>query len=328
MPSEAAVALDAVEAAEMSARQADYIPHVVAATPVKAPSTIGAKSDVVPAPTQSSSVAQASAHTIGTTDAKPGATQATEEEILQDNKTVRSGIVFKLDQEERRRENAERAARLKEELGTEPITGIEDRLAYRFIKRAFDIVFSAAVLVLFCWLFAIIAIAIKIDDPKGPIIFKQQRVGKNGKTFNMYKFRTMCVDAEEKLASLRELNEKTGPVFKIAEDPRVTRVGKWLRKTSADEFMQFANVLAGQMSIVGPRPALPSEVATYNDYQRQRLLVKPGLTCYWQTRMNRDSISFDEWVDLDLLYIRKCNVWADFKLIIQTIGVVLTAQGS
>ena len=309
MPSEAAVVLDAVEAAEMCARSTDYAMH--AAAPAKSP------------------VAQASAHTSDATQAHAsGAAQATEEETLQDNKTVRSGIVFKLDQEERRRENAERAARLKEELGTEPLTGIEDRLAYRFVKRAFDIVFSAAVLVLFCWLFEIIAIAIKIDDPKGPIIFKQQRVGKNGKTFNMYKFRTMCVDAEEKLASLRELNEKTGPVFKIAEDPRVTRVGKWLRKTSADEFMQFANVLAGQMSIVGPRPALPSEVATYNDYQRQRLIVKPGLTCYWQTRVNRDAISFDEWVDLDLLYIRKCNVWADIKLIIQTIGVVLTAQGS
>ncbi len=309
MSSEAAVALDATEAAEMSAHSVDYMAHVAASAPAKA-----------------------SAHTSGTTQAHTASvSKATEEEALQDpqdNKIVRSGIVFKLDQEERRRENAERAARLKEELGTEPITGIEDRLAYRFIKRAFDIVFSAAVLVLFCWLFAIIAIAIKIDDPKGPIIFKQQRVGKNGKTFNMYKFRTMCVDAEEKLASLRELNEKTGPVFKIADDPRVTRVGKWLRKTSADEFMQFANVLAGQMSIVGPRPALPSEVATYNDYQRQRLIVKPGLTCYWQTRVNRDAISFDEWVDLDLLYIRKCNVWTDFKLIIQTIGVVLTAQGS
>ena len=176
----------------------------------------------------------------------------------------------------------------------------KSRLGYRFTKRAFDIVFSAFVLVSFSWLFVIVAIAIKIDDPKGPVFFKQKRVGKDGKEFNMYKFRSMCVDAEEKLAELRELNEKTGPVFKIAEDPRITRVGKWLRKLSLDELPQFINVLRSDMSIVGPRPALPAEVATYDDYQRQRLLVKPGMTCYWQTRRNRDSITFDEWVDLDL----------------------------
>ena len=256
------------------------------------------------------------------------AAETMEEETLQERKTVRSGIILKLDQDGRRSERSERAAKIKEQLGTEPLTGIEGRLAYRFIKRTFDIVFSLAVLILFCWLFAIIAIAIKIDDPKGPIIFKQERVGKNGKTFNMYKFRSMCVDAEAKLADLRELNEKTGPVFKMAEDPRVTRVGKWLRKLSVDELPQFVNVLKSDMSIVGPRPALAAEVATYNDYQRQRLLVKPGMTCYWQTRMNRDAITFDEWVDLDLLYIEKCSVGTDLKLVIQTIGVVLTAQGS
>lgn len=116
----------------------------------------------------------------------------------------------------------------------------------------------------------------------------------------MYKFRSMCVDAEAKLAELRELNEKTGPVFKIADDPRITRVGKWIRKLSLDEFPQFFNVLKGDMSVVGPRPALPSEVRTYTDYQRQRLLVRGGMTCYWQTRCNRDLITFDEWVDLDL----------------------------
>lgn len=176
----------------------------------------------------------------------------------------------------------------------------KSRLGYRFTKRAFDIVFSAFVLVSFSWLFIIVAIAIKIDDPKGPVFFKQKRVGKDGKEFNMYKFRSMCVDAEDRLAELRELNEKSGPVFKIAADPRITRVGKWLRKLSLDEFPQFINVLRSDMSIVGPRPALPAEVATYDDYQRQRLLVKPGLTCYWQTRRNRDSIAFDEWVDLDL----------------------------
>lgn len=210
----------------------------------------------------------------------------------------------------------------------EKLTGIDGRLAYRFVKRAFDIVFSAVILVAFCWLFAIIAILVKIDDPNGPIIFSQDRVGKNGKIFKMHKFRSMCVDAEAKLADLRKLNEKTGPVFKMKKDPRVTRVGYWLRKLSLDELPQFWDVLRGDISIVEPRPALSKEVAEYDDYQRQRLLVKPGITCYWQTRMNRDSITFDEWVDLDLLYIRKCGVLTDIKLVVQTVGVVLTAQGS
>lgn len=213
------------------------------------------------------------------------------------HKTVRSGTIYDFDMQERRRESLERAKKLKAELGDEPIMGTGDRIAYRFVKRVFDFVFSAAVLVLLSWLFVIIAILVKVDDPKGPVFFKQTRVGKNGREFEMLKFRSMCVDAEERLAELRELNEKTGPVFKMAEDPRVTRVGRWLRKLSLDELPQFINVLAGDMSTVGPRPALPAEVATYNDYQRQRLLVKPGLTCYWQTRRNRDSITFDEWVD-------------------------------
>lgn len=241
---------------------------------------------------------------------------------------MRSGFAYDINGGGGSAESSERARRLKEELGSVPVTGIEDRVAYRFVKRVFDIVFSAAVLVAFCWLFAIIAILIKVDDPKGPVFFSQERVGKDGRTFRMLKFRSMCVDAEDRLAELRELNEKTGPVFKIAEDPRITRVGKWLRKLSLDELPQFVNVLRSDMSIVGPRPALPAEVATYDDYQRQRLLVKPGMTCYWQTRRNRDSITFDEWVDLDLLYIKKRSVWSDFKLIIQTVGVVLTAQGS
>ena len=256
------------------------------------------------------------------------ARRATGNNSALERKTVRSGFAYDINGGGGSAESSERARRLKEELGSVPVTGIEDRVAYRFLKRAFDIVFSAAVLVVFCWLYAIIAILIKVDDPKGPVFFSQERVGKDGRTFRMLKFRSMCVDAEEKLAELRELNEKTGPVFKIAEDPRITRVGKWLRKLSLDELPQFINVLRSDMSIVGPRPALPAEVATYNDYQRQRLLVKPGMTCYWQTRRNRDSITFDEWVDLDLLYIRQCSVWADFKLIIQTVGVVLTAQGS
>lgn len=137
----------------------------------------------------------------------------------------------------------------------------KSRLGYRFTTRAFDIVFSAFVLVSFSWLFVIVAIAIKIDDPKGPVFFKQKRVGKDGKEFNMYKFRSMCVDAEDRLAELRELNEKSGPVFKIAADPRITRVGKWLRKLSLDEFPQFINVLRSDipLRILKTRPEFSEE---------------------------------------------------------------------
>ena len=152
-------------------------------------------------------------------------------------------------------------------------------------------------------------------------------MGKRGKTFKMVKFRSMYVDAEEHLEDLIHANEKDGPVFKIKDDPRITRVGKFIRKTSLDELPQFLNVLVGDMSIVGPRPALPREVRQYSIRDQLRLTVKPGITCYWQTRRNRDSISFEEWVDLDLLYILKAGVWADIKLIIQTVGCVLTFQG-
>ena len=165
------------------------------------------------------------------------------------NKTVRSDTIYDFKMQERHRESLERAEKLKAELGDEPITGTDDRIAYRFVKRVFDFVFSAAVLVLLSWLFVIIAIVIKVDDPKGPVFFKQTRVGKNGREFEMLKFRSMCVDAEEKLADLKELNEKTGPVFKIAEDPRITRVGKWLRKLSLDELPQFINVLRSDIPL-------------------------------------------------------------------------------
>ncbi|CVH79259.1 UDP-N-acetylgalactosamine-undecaprenyl-phosphate N-acetylgalactosaminephosphotransferase [Coriobacteriaceae bacterium CHKCI002] len=210
----------------------------------------------------------------------------------------------------------------------EAMERLSRRHAYRFAKRAFDIVFSCLFLALFCWFFVVVAVAVKLDDPKGPVLFRQTRITKDGREFAMYKFRSMAVDAEERLGELKAFNEKAGPVFKIRNDPRVTRVGRWLRRLSIDEMPQFANVLKGDMSIVGPRPALPSEVEVYTPHQRQRLLVKAGITCYWQTRRNRDAISFDEWVDLDLLYIKKCGIWTDFKLIVQTVGCVLTAQGN
>lgn len=200
------------------------------------------------------------------------------------------------------------------------------RHLYRAIKRIFDITCSAAVFALFWWLFVLIALAIKLDTP-GSVIFKQERLTKDGKRFTMYKFRTMYQDAEHHLEHLLKLNEKDGPVFKIADDPRITRVGRILRKTSMDELPQFVNVLLGSMSVVGPRPALVREASEYHWRARQRLLVKAGITCYWQTRRNRDAISFDDWVELDLTYIKKCSLWTDFKIIIQTVGIVLTAQG-
>lgn len=185
------------------------------------------------------------------------------------HKTVRSGTIYDFDMQERRRESLERAEKLKAELGDEPITGTDDRIAYRFVKRVFDFAFSAAVLVLLSWLFVIIAILVKVDDPKGPVFFKQTRVGKNGREFEMLKFRSMCVDAEEKLADLKELNEKTGPVFKIAEDPRITRVGKWLRKLSLDELPQFINVLRSDMSVVGPRPTADIPLLVFARHQHR-----------------------------------------------------------
>lgn len=198
----------------------------------------------------------------------------------------------------------------------------------RYIKRALDVVFSMLVLVLLSWLYLIVAIVIKIDDPHGSVFFKQRRIGKDGKPFTMWKFRSMYSNAEERLVALQQYNEKDGPVFKIKDDPRITRVGHFIRKTSLDEMPQFLNVLKGDMSIVGPRPALAREVAQYTPHQRERLLVRPGLTCYWQVQRNRDDIPFDEWIDLDLLYIRQCSFDVDARLVARTVGVVFTAQGS
>lgn len=202
------------------------------------------------------------------------------------------------------------------------------RYGYRFCKRVFDIVFSLLVLIGLCWLYAIVAIAIKLDDPHGPVVFKQVRVGKDGKEFQMYKFRSMVTDAEARLVQLLERNEKTGPVFKLHDDPRVTRVGRVIRKVSLDELPQFLNVLKGDLSVVGPRPALPREVAEYTDRDRQRLSVKQGLTCFWQVQPDRDDISFEEWIDLDLAYVRECSAVTDLRLIVRTVGCVLTAQGN
>lgn len=202
------------------------------------------------------------------------------------------------------------------------------RTFYRLTKRLFDIVFSLCVLISFSGLYLLITVAIKIENPCAPVIFKQTRIGKDGHPFTIFKFRTMCEDAENQLARLRQFNEKTEPLFKIKNDPRITPVGRFLRKLSLDELPQFVNVLKGDLSVVGPRPMLPEEIAFCSSCQRRRLLIRQGITCFWQTRRNRDVISFDEQMSLDLLYLKKCGLWTDGKLIIQTIGCVLMAQGS
>ena len=192
---------------------------------------------------------------------------------------------------------------------------------YLICKRAIDILGSLAGLIFLSPLLLIVAIAIKIEDPKGKVFFSQNRCGKDNKEFPMYKFRSMVSNAEELLEELKSQNEMDGPVFKIKEDPRITKVGKFIRKTSIDELPQLFNILKGDMSIVGPRPAIPHEVAEYNSYQRQRLLVKPGLTCIWQVS-GRNTIGFDEWIEMDLEYIEKRNLWMDIKLIFKTVGVL------
>lgn len=192
---------------------------------------------------------------------------------------------------------------------------------YLFIKRIIDICASLVGLIILLPVFLIVAISIKIEDPNGKVFFRQERCGKEGKLFNMYKFRSMVSNAEELLHELKELNEMDGPVFKIKEDPRITRVGKFIRKTSIDELPQLINVLKGEMSLVGPRPAIPHEVAEYNDYQRQRLLVKPGLTCIWQVS-GRNTIGFDDWIEMDIDYIKNRSFLLDLKLIFKTFGVL------
>lgn len=199
--------------------------------------------------------------------------------------------------------------------------------AYLSIKRFQDIVLSTLALIVLSPLLLLVSILIVLDDPHGGPIFAQERVGKNGQIFKMYKFRTMCVNAEEQLEALKQDNEMDRIVFKIKNDPRITRFGSFLRRMSLDELPQLINILKGDMSIVGPRPALPQEVAQYTQYERQRLNAAPGLTCYWQVQPNRYKLSMDEWVALDLRYIRERNWWLDWWIIWKTVGTVLRGEG-
>ena len=193
-------------------------------------------------------------------------------------------------------------------------------------KRAFDIIVMTFFLIILIIPMAIISLIIIIDDPGNPF-YKQVRIGRHGKPFNMFKFRTMYTDADKRKKDLEELNEMDGPVFKIKDDPRITRVGKFLRKVSIDEMPQFFNVLIGNMSLVGPRPPLPNEVAEYTDYHKLRLIVTPGITCDWQIAKNRNDIPFDEWVEMDLNYIENRTALGDLKIIFKTPFAMLRATG-
>lgn len=192
---------------------------------------------------------------------------------------------------------------------------------YLFLKRVIDIFGSGFGLIILSPVFLIVAIAIKIEDSKGSVLFSQNRVGRYGKEFNMYKFRSMVSNAEELKAKLMEQNEMSGPMFKMKHDPRITKVGKFIRKTSIDELPQLINVLKGEMSLVGPRPSLPKEVAKFDPWMLERLEVKPGLTCYWQV-MGRNDIDFEDWMKLDIKYVHDRNLWLDIKLIFKTFFVL------
>ena len=195
----------------------------------------------------------------------------------------------------------------------------ESRNGYYFFKRTMDIVCSLMALIILSPIFLIVVIAIRIES-KGSAIFSQERVGKDGKMFKMYKFRSMVANAEELKDRLCDKNEMCGPMFKMKEDPRVTKVGKFIRKTSIDELPQLVNVLKGEMSLVGPRPSLPKEVVEFEDWMMERLSVKPGLTCYWQVS-GRSDIKFEEWMELDVKYVEERNTLVDISLIFRTFGV-------
>lgn len=206
-------------------------------------------------------------------------------------------------------------------------SGTKPRDRYMHYKRLQDIVLSILALILLCPVMMIISLVILIDSPGESPIFVQTRVGLRGRKFRFFKFRTMHPDAEKHLEELLAMNEMSGPVFKIKDDPRITRVGKILRKTSLDELPQLWNVLKGDMSLVGPRPALPRETEQYDEKAWKRTEVLPGLTCYWQIQPKRNSLSFEKWLELDMKYISERSFLVDWKIMFSTIGAVLHMEG-
>ena len=202
----------------------------------------------------------------------------------------------------------------------------KNRKKFWICKRIFDCSFSVLALIIFALPMAIIALIIFFGDEHNPI-FAQERITRFGKPFKMYKFRTMVKDADKMLNSLLDDNEMDGPVFKIKEDPRITKFGRFLRATSLDEIPQFFNVLKGDMALIGPRPPLPREVEQYSEYHKIRLVVTPGITCIWQTHPKRNSVSFEEWVDMDIDYVLNRTFWLDIKIIFKTVYVMFCKEG-
>lgn len=203
---------------------------------------------------------------------------------------------------------------------------IDKRYVYRLGKRVFDFTASLLALIPLSIVFIVIALLIKLDD-HGPVFFTQTRVGRHGKEFKIYKFRSMRVDAEDLLEKLLAQNQVDGPMFKMKDDPRISRVGKFLRKYSLDELPQLFNVLIGNMSLVGPRPPLPREVAEYTDYDKQRLYVTPGCTGLWQAT-ERNNVGFAGMVKLDLEYIQNASWWLDLKIIFMTVKIIFVPNGA
>lgn len=208
----------------------------------------------------------------------------------------------------------------KESIDTNTYEDFQKSKGYYIIKRIIDVLGASLGLILLSPIMLLTVIAIKLES-KGPIIFAQERVGQDGKMFEMYKFRSMVQNAEKLLDNLKEQNEMSGPMFKMKDDPRITKVGRFIRKTSIDELPQLVNVLKGNMSLVGPRPNLPKEVSKFSKYQLQKLFGKPGLTCYWQV-MGRNSIDFEQWIELDINYLKERNTLLDLKLIARTFFVL------
>lgn len=223
------------------------------------------------------------------------------------------------------------AVEIKETVVREPVLDREAVLQrdsrYWKIRRTQDVILSMLALLVLWPFLLIVALVIVIDSPGAGPVFAQTRIGRDGKPFTFYKFRTMRPNAEAELNELLQYNEMEGPVFKIKEDPRITRIGKFLRKASIDELPQLWNVLRGDMSLVGPRPGIPREVEQYDAYARQRLIVTPGLTCLWQIQPNRNSLSFDEWMELDVQYIAQRSLKTDWKIIWATFGAVFGMNG-
>ncbi|MBQ8001182.1 MAG: sugar transferase [Ruminococcus sp.] len=204
---------------------------------------------------------------------------------------------------------------------------VEKKPVYSFFKRLFDIVFSVICLLVLVVPMAILALVIVIDSPGASPIYIQERIGKNGRRFKFFKFRSMVANADKMLDDLMHKNEMEGPAFKIKDDPRLTKVGKFIRRASIDELPQLLNILKGDMSFVGPRPPLEREVVQYTDDQLIRLLVTPGLTCYWQIQPSRNELTFDRWMELDAQYIKDRSLCTDISIMFKTVGAVLGMEG-